>query len=159
METEAYVGAHDPASHAAERIGRTARNSSMFEAGGVAYVYLIYGIHWCLNVVAGREGEGTGVLIRALDPLVGLDVMAARRGRSEHLCSGPGRLGQALGVTGKLDGHRLDRPPLQLLPGWPVPPSAIGVSPRIGIRLAADWPLRFYLRDHPSVSKTRGIAP
>jgi DNA-3-methyladenine glycosylase len=153
VETEAYVGPHDPASHAAARIGKTARNATMFQAGGAAYVYLSYGIHWCLNVVTGREGEGTGVLIRALDPLEGTDVMAERRGRADQLCSGPGRLGQALGITGDLDGHRLEHPPLRLLPGWTLPSSAIAVSPRIGIRLAADWPLRFHIRGHPSVSK------
>lgn len=156
VETEAYVGPHDPASHAADRIGRTRRNATMFEAAGAAYVYLIYGMHWCLNVVTGSEGEGAAVLVRALDPLAGVDVMAARRGRSDALCSGPGRLCEALGVTGGLDGHPLSTPPLELLPGWAIAPSEIGVSPRIGIRLAKDWPLRFFLRGHPAVSKARG---
>ncbi len=151
VETEAYVGPRDPASHAAERIGRTARNASMFGEAGLAYVYLIYGIHWCLNVVTGPTDFPAAVLIRALDPLHGQETMAARRGR-RPLTSGPGRLCQALGVTGELDGHELTRAPLSLVPGWPVPRTRVVTTGRIGVRHAADWPLRFHLEDHPAVS-------
>lgn len=151
VEVEAYVGPHDPACHAAERIGRTARNGTMFGPSGRAYVYLSYGIHWCLNVITREEGYPSGVLIRALDPLGGEAVMLRRRER-RPLASGPGRLGQALGLTGALDGHPLDEPPLRLLPGWRVDPGRIHRSPRIGIRKAADWPLRFYVAGNPAVS-------
>lgn len=151
METEAYIGPEDPASHAAARIGRTRRNATMFGRAGLAYVYRIYGMHWCLNVVTGGEGHPAAVLVRALDPLGGIDVMEGRRGR-RPLTSGPARLCQALGVTGDLDGHDLTRSPLWLAPGWPVTPSEISRSERIGIRRAADWPLRFYVTDHPAVS-------
>lgn len=151
VETEAYIGPEDPASHAAARIGRTARNEVMFGRAGLVYVYLIYGMHWCMNVVTGVEGHPSAVLIRALEPLAGLDVMEERRAR-RPLTSGPARLCEALGVTGRLNGHDLAEPPLRLLPGWPVERSRIARSGRIGVRQAADWPLRFYLKDHPDVS-------
>ena len=154
VETEAYVGPDDPASHARKSVGRTERNASMFGPSGRAYVYRSYGIHWCLNVVTGDVGDPVAVLLRALDPMEGSETMARRRGRETDLCSGPGRLSQALGVTGDLDGHDLSRPPLVLQRGWSVDPARIGVSGRIGIRRAVDWPLRFYLRGHPSVSRS-----
>jgi DNA-3-methyladenine glycosylase len=153
VETEAYHGLDDPASHAATRVGRTERNAAMFGPGGRAYVYRIYGMHWCVNVVTGREDEPQAVLLRALDPLVGLDAMAERRGREGALASGPGRLCQALGITGDLYGHDLTRPPLTLRPGWKVPDAEIAVSGRIGVRAAADWPLRFFVRGNSSVSR------
>ena len=156
VETEAYVGPHDPASHAAERIGRTARNESMFGAAGHAYVYRSYGVHWCLNVVTGEEGFPAAVLIRGLELVGGLETAKRRRGGREPLGAGPGRLCQALGVTGSLDGHPLTHPPLELLQGWRVPDDAVAVSGRVGIRRAADWPLRFYLRGHPQVSRGPG---
>ncbi|MFP3948563.1 MAG: DNA-3-methyladenine glycosylase [Longimicrobiales bacterium] len=153
VEAEAYVGPRDPASHARESVGRTARNESMFGAPGIAYVYRSYGIHWCLNVVSGAVDHPVAVLIRALDPVEGREIMEERRGRATDLCSGPGRLTQALGVTGIQDGHDLSKEPLVLRAGWSVPEDRIGVSGRIGIRNAEDWPLRFYLRNHPSVSR------
>jgi len=153
VETEAYLGPQDPASHAAERIGRTRRNQSMFGSPGHAYVYRIYGVHWCLNVVTGDPGFPAAVLIRGVDPVKGVDEMLRRRKGRKPLGAGPGRLAQALGVTGELDGHPLDRPPLQLLNGWRVQDAAVGVSGRVGVRHAPDWPLRFYLRDHPEVSR------
>ena len=156
MEVEAYLGLHDPASHAAERIGRTARNDVMYGRPGLAYVYLIYGMHWCVNVVTGTEGVPSAVLIRALDPLAGEDVMAERRSR-RPLTSGPARLCQALGVTGELNGHDLAHPPLTLAPGWPVDPGRVATSPRIGVTRAADWPLRFYLAGHRAVSGPRSL--
>jgi len=152
VETEAYVGPQDPASHAAARIGKTQRNESMFGPPGRAYVFRIYGAHWCLNVVTGEVGFPAAVLIRALDPLSGVEGMAHRREGRTPLCAGPGRLAQALEVTGELDGHNLRDPPLQLLRGWTVTPSAVMVSGRVGVKSAADWPLRFYLRGHPDVS-------
>lgn len=142
VETEAYVGPHDPASHAWEERGRTRRNRTMFGPPGTAYVYRSYGIHWCLNVVTDREGYPGAVLIRAVEPLEGLEVMLERRGgRERDLTRGPGRLTQALGITGEEDGHPLDRPPLTLHPG--AGPAEVLTGPRIGISRATDWPLRF----------------
>jgi DNA-3-methyladenine glycosylase len=152
VETEAYLGPEDPASHAATRKGRTKRNASMFGPPGHAYVYRSYGMHWCLNVVAGEVGVPSAVLVRALDPTSGAEVMAARRSGRRPLCSGPGRLAEALGISGEMDGHSLSQEPLRLLLGWRVPESEVGISGRIGIRQAADQPLRFFLRGHPEVS-------
>lgn len=153
VEVEAYVGPDDPASHARASVGRTARNESMFGAPGIAYVYRSYGIHWCMNVVTGEVGHPVAVLLRALDPLDGRDVMEERRGRATDLCSGPGRLTEALGITGDEDGHDLSKAPLRLEAGWSVDEDRIGSSGRIGIREATDWPLRFYLRNQPAVSR------
>ena len=159
VEVEAYTGPDDPASHAAARIGRTRRNASMFGPPGTAYVYLSYGVHWCVNVVTGAIDEACAMLLRAVDPIEGLDVMVARRGRERDLTSGPGRLGQAFGITDALDTHDLSSPPLRLLPGWPIPPGSIEVSPRVGISRARDWPLRFSVRGNASVSRARRSAP
>ena len=156
VEVEAYLGLSDPASHAATKYGRTRRNATMFGPAGLAYVYLSYGIHWCLNVVTGQDGEPGAVLIRAVDPTYGLDVMSDRRGRSRDLGSGPGRVGQALGVTGALDGHDFSAPPLTICAGWPVALSSVGISPRIGITRAKERPLRFYVLGNPCVSRSRG---
>lgn len=152
VEVEAYPGPHDPASHAAARIGRTDRNDPMFGPAGTLYVYRIYGMHWCLNVVTGSVGEPAAVLVRALEPLSGEGTMARRRGGAAILASGPGRLCQALGVDGTLNRHDLRTPPLQLVSGPPVPDHHVATSGRIGIREARDWPLRFWLRDDPHVS-------
>jgi DNA-3-methyladenine glycosylase len=147
VETEAYTGPDDPACHAAERVGRTARNQSMFGPPGTAYVFLSYGIHWCINAVTDRTGYPAAVLIRALEPVHGIEIMRARRGvRDRDLARGPGRLAAALEVTGGLDGHRLDTPPITFHDGPPVDPERIRAGPRIGITRAADWPLRFTLR-------------
>jgi DNA-3-methyladenine glycosylase len=154
VETEAYVGPHDPASHAAARIGRTQRNATMFGPPGHAYVYRSYGIHWCLNVVTEEIGFPAAVLIRALDPTMGADDMRQRRGGAPTpLCAGPGRLTQALGISGELDGHPLGKDPLKLMAGWRVPKADVGISGRIGVRHASDWPLRFYVQRHPDVSR------
>jgi DNA-3-methyladenine glycosylase len=152
VETEAYLGQEDPASHAATRMGKTKRNASMFGPPGHAYVYRSYGTHWCLNVVTGEVGAPSAVLIRALDPMGGVETIEARRGGRRPLCSGPGRLAEALGVSGEMDGHPLSQVPLQLLHGWGVPDSKVGISGRIGIRQAANLPLRFFLLGHPEVS-------
>ncbi|HEU5211080.1 MAG TPA: DNA-3-methyladenine glycosylase [Longimicrobiales bacterium] len=156
VETEAYIGPHDDASHAAERIGRTMRNESMFGPPGIAYVYRIYGVHWCLNVVTDRAEYPAAVLIRALEPIEGLDVMRVRRSvvRTERdLCSGPGKLAQALGITGAQDGHPLDSPPLCILEGARVPARRVVTRTRVGITRAHDLPLRFYERGNPHVSR------
>lgn len=160
VETEAYLGAPDPASHAAERIGRTARNESMFGPAGIAYVYFIYGMHWCLNAVTGEPDVANAVLLRALEPLDGMDAMRERRSvrsgkapMDRDLMRGPARLTEALGITGALDGHDLARPPLIIARGESFAEPRIGAGPRIGITRAADWPLRFFLRDCPWVSR------
>ena len=155
VEAEAYVGPHDPASHAAERTGQTDRNASMFGPAGTLYVYLSYGMHVCANVVTGRQGYPAAVLIRALEPLEGVEEMARRRGRSTDLCSGPGRLCQALGIRLGDDGTRLDGGPVQLGRGTAPAPDEIGVSPRIGISRGTELPLRFFVRDHPDVKPPR----
>ncbi len=153
VETEAYLGPQDPASHAADATGRTRRNASMFGRPGTAYVYRSYGIHWCLNVVTGPEGFPAAVLLRGMDPVRGLSVARERRGGREPLCAGPGRLSQALALSGDQDGHPLGSPPLELLEGWHIPEAAVGRSGRIGISRARDWPLRFFLKGHPQVSR------
>jgi DNA-3-methyladenine glycosylase len=152
-ETEAYGGPDDPASHASTRSGVTERNRAMFGPPGRAYVYLSHGVHWCLNVVTCAEGSGAAVLFRGATPIVGLDTMHARRSGRTPLCTGPGRLAQALGVTGALYGHALERAPLVLLPGWHVPDEGIGASGRIGVGVAAERPWRFYVRGAPGVSR------
>ncbi len=160
VETEAYLGAADDASHAAARIGRTQRNASMFGPGGIAYVYRSYGVHWCLNVVTGQEGHAAAVLIRAVEPVTGEEAMRLRRRKGRTLPTaalgrGPGNLTAALGITGAQDGHPLDRTPLVLARGMPIDPRAIAVGPRIGITRAVDLPLRFWVRGHPCVSRNR----
>ena len=153
VETEAYGGPEDPASHAAVRAGRTARNAAMFGPAGRVYVYRAYGMHWCANVVTGREGDPQAVLLRGLDPLIGEEEMARRRGRTEALASGPGRLCQALHIGGALYDHDFSCPPLELRRGRTVPEPEVGVSGRVGVRAASDWPLRFFVRGSPGVSR------
>jgi DNA-3-methyladenine glycosylase len=142
VEVEAYSPG-DPASHSFR--GRTARNGSMFGPPGHAYVYRSYGIHWCLNFVCGPEGVATATLIRALEPLHGIETMRARREVQDPklLCSGPGRLCEALGVTGALDGSPLDRPPFELRPA---PEGGdVVVGPRIGLTKGVESPWRYGL--------------
>lgn len=155
VETEAYTGLEDPASHAHASKRRTPRNDAMFSACGTLYVYISYGIHHCINVVTGKEGDPAAVLIRALEPVSGLDVMAARRGRERDLCNGPGRLAQALGITIQHNYHDLAGPPIQLQPGEPLPDAEVGTSGRIGVSRAADWPLRFFVKGHSAVKPPR----
>jgi DNA-3-methyladenine glycosylase len=140
VEVEAY-DQEDPASHGYR--GRTPRNAAMFGPPGHAYVYRSYGIHWCLNLVCEGEGIASAVLLRALEPTRGLDVMRERRGLDDPrlLCSGPGRLCQALGVTREHDGLPLDRPPFELLE--PDGDVDVVAGPRIGITRAADLPWRY----------------
>jgi len=140
VEVEAYDH-EDPASHGFR--GRTDRNASMFGPPGHAYVYRSYGIHWCLNLVCEEVGVANAVLLRALEPTRGLEQMRARRGLEDErlLCSGPGRLCQALGVTREHDGLPLDRPPFDLLAGDS--PVDVVNGPRIGITRAAELPWRY----------------
>ncbi len=147
VETEAY-DREDPASHSFA--GPTVRNAAMFGPPGRVYVYRSYGIHWCLNLVCREEGHGAAVLIRALEPLAGIETMLARRGvrgaslqDPRLLCSGPGRVGQALAVRPEQNGMLLDAPPFDLRAG--PAPDAILVGPRIGISKAIDKPWRFGL--------------
>jgi DNA-3-methyladenine glycosylase len=155
VETEAYVGPHDPACHAV--FGNTPRTKSLFAPAGTSYVYLIYGMYWCFNAVTREEGFGSAVLVRALEPLGGEPLMHARRPRvkSRHdLTNGPGKLCLALGIDSAHDGLTLDEPPLRILSGQGVPDDEVLVSPRIGITKAADWPLRFFIAGNSFVSKT-----
>ena len=150
VETEAY-DREDPASHS--HAGPTARNQAMFGPPGRAYVYRSYGIHWCLNFVCRETGHGAGVLIRAIEPLWGLDRMRARRGLDDErlLCAGPGRVGQALAITHDLNGLRLDRAPFQVRATRHPPPVVVG--PRIGISKAAEVPWRFGLAGSKFLSR------
>jgi DNA-3-methyladenine glycosylase len=139
VEVEAYDH-EDPAAHGFS--GRTDRNASMFGPPGHSYVYRSYGIHWCLNLVCEDEGVASAILIRALEPTQRLEVMAERRGTEEPrlLAAGPGRLCQALGITGEHDGSPLDRPPFELREGGDV---RVERGPRVGITKAADRPWRY----------------
>jgi DNA-3-methyladenine glycosylase len=150
VEVEAYDH-EDPAAHGYG--GRTARNASMFGPPGHAYVYRSYGIHWCLNLVCEDEGTASAVLLRALEPTCGLDVMRARRGVDDPrlLCSGPGRLCQALGVTREHDGLPLDSPPFRLKAREE--PVEVVAGARVGITRAADVPWRYALAGSRYVSR------
>jgi DNA-3-methyladenine glycosylase len=163
VEVEAYRGAEDPASHAFK--GATRRNATMFAKPGLLYVYFTYGMHHCCNVVCWPEGRAGAVLVRALAPLAGLDEMRKRRGalRDRQLCSGPGRLCQALGIDRAVDGADLlsGSGPLALLDdGTPPPPDeGLGVSPRIGIGLSgatALAPWRFFVAGDENLSRQPG---
>ena len=154
VEVEAYVGPHDPACHAYGH-RRTARTEPLYGPPGTAYVYFTYGMHWCLNAVTETQGFPAAVLIRALEPLKGIDTMRRRRGKKEPLCAGPARLCEALGVTGALNGVSLQRGRLRIEDGTRPRKQDIVAGPRIGITQATDWPLRFYLKDSPWVSACR----
>lgn len=150
VETEAYVQG-DPACHASR--GKTRRNSSMFAPAGRGYVYQIYGIHYCFNVVSGQEGVGEAVLIRALEPLAGIPLMQERRGTRplSLLCSGPARLCQALAITTAQDGVDLLGDEIFLLAGEAATRAII--TTRIGISQGKELPYRFYIADNPHVSR------
>jgi len=150
VEVEAYHHT-DPAAHSYR--GRTERNAVMFGPPGYLYVYRSYGIHWCANVVCEADGSASAVLLRALEPTQGLDVMRRRRGVSEArlLCSGPARLCQALGITDAHNGAALDRAPFSLYARAATPEIVIG--PRIGITKAAEVPWRYGLKGSRFLSK------
>ena len=157
VEAEAYVGAIDKACHAYRN--RSERTEIMYHDGGYAYVYFIYGMHHCFNVVTGPEGEGNAVLIRALEPVIGLKLMQRRRNTKslQNLCSGPGKVCLALDVTKNeygLDLCNADSP-LHLIQYRHIPDAKIVASPRINVAYAeeaAAWPWRFYVKENPYVS-------
>ena len=161
VEVEAYLGAEDRAAHT---FGgrRTARNDAMWRGGGHAYVYFVYGMHFCVNVVCGPPGSGTAVLVRALAPTEGIGAMFTRRPAARSaadLCRGPARLTQALAIDRALDGADLVEGGalfIERIRSRPLPPAQIAATPRIGVDYAGAWarrPLRFVVRDDPCVSR------
>ena len=160
VETEAYLGPHDAACHATA--GRTPRTWHLFGAPGIAYVYRIYGIHWCVNAVTREEGFGSAVLVRAIEPIEGLALMRRRRGErvpDRDLANGPGKLCAALGIDRTHDGMPLTGgSAITILHGAPVPDTRVMVGPRIGITKAAELPLRFWEEGAPVV-KPRTAVP
>jgi len=156
VETEAYLGEHDLACHAV--VGRTARTAHLYGPPGIAYVYFIYGMYWCFNAVTRAEGLPSAVLVRALEPLDGIDLMRKRRPRAKHtgeLTNGPGKLCAALGITGTMNGLTLLRKPIVIREGEQVAEGDIEITTRIGIapERSADWPLRWIVKDNRFVSK------
>ena len=161
VETEAYLGANDAASHARGGL-RSTRNASMYLQGGHAYVYFTYGMHWCMNVVTQEDGVAEAVLLRAAEPLAGIDEMRELRAKARRdidLMSGPGKICMAMAIDRALDGERLDGSRLYITSrDIDVLADDIVVSPRVGIDNsgeAAHWPLRFYLRGNANVSRPR----
>lgn len=155
VETEAYLGPHDPACHASA--GLTRRNRHLHGPPGTVYVYFIYGVHWCVNAVTREAGHGSAVLIRAVEPVAGLPLMRRRRGdvRDRDLANGPGKLCQALGIEGRHDGTSLERGPVRIRTWDAVPAHEMLVTPRIGLSKAAEWPLRFVDATSDGASRTR----
>ncbi|HWH33918.1 MAG TPA: DNA-3-methyladenine glycosylase [Acidimicrobiales bacterium] len=158
VETEAYCGSGDPASHAFR--GPTRRNATMFGPPGHLYVYFSYGMHWCANAVCGEEGEGVAVLLRGLRPLAGLEQMWARRPaarRERDLCAGPARLCQALGLDRAHDGADLvtGAGGVTIVDEGPGPPADVVCTTRVGISVAVDEPWRWYVAGESAVSSRR----
>lgn len=154
VETEAYLGPDDPACHAWK--GRRSPSvESLYGPPGTSYVYFTYGMHWCLNAVTRREGFPAAVLIRALEPVSGLEIMRRRRGgvADRRLCAGPAMLCEALGVTGKEDGLRLYEGRLVIAADPAGRRLPVSVGPRVGISRAVDWPLRFWVTGSSWVSR------
>lgn len=155
VETEAYLGPHDPACHAVA--GRTARTEHLHGPAGQAYVYRIYGMHWCLNAVTLPDGIGSAVLLRAVEPIGDLAPLRVRRPaarRDRDLTNGPGKLCAAYDISRIADGTSLQTGVVQIHRADSVPDAEVHVSPRIGITRAADWPLRFLVAGNPYVSAT-----
>lgn len=156
VETEAYLGEHDLACHAAA--GRTARTEALYGPPGTSYVYFIYGMYWCFNAVTREVDLPSAVLVRALEPLEGIALMHKRRPRIKRdvdLTNGPGKLCTALGIDGSMSGKSLQRKPLRIREGNPVPDDKVEVTPRIGITKCADWPLRWIVRGNRFVSRAK----
>jgi DNA-3-methyladenine glycosylase len=154
VETEAYLGEHDDACHAA--VGRTARTAPLYGRPGTAYVYFIYGMYWCFNAVTREEGFPSAVLVRAVEPLEGIELMRERRPRvrkSVELTNGPGKLCIALGIERRHNRANLQKGPLLIREGTPIPDSDVEVTARIGISKAVDWPLRWYVKGNEYVSQ------
>jgi DNA-3-methyladenine glycosylase len=155
VETDAYLGPHDPACHAVA--GLTSRTQHLFGPPAMSYVYLIYGMYWCFNAVTRESGHGSAVLVRAVEPMDGIDLMRRRRPRVKRdrdLTNGPGKLCLAMGIAGAMNGRSLRDGPIVIRTGAPVPDADVEVTPRIGITRAAEWPLRYLVRDNPFVSAT-----
>jgi DNA-3-methyladenine glycosylase len=160
VETEAYLGEHDLACHAVA--GRTSRTAPLYGPPGIAYVYLIYGMYWCFNAVTRAEHEPSAVLVRAIEPLCGIDLMRRRRPkvrRDGDLTNGPGKLCLALGIDASHNRKPLDRGPLVVRAGDAILDRDVTVTPRIGITQSADWPLRWFVTNNPYVSKTPAHFP
>lgn len=155
VETEGYLGARDLASHA--RFGPTRRGQVLFGPPGRAYVYFVYGMHNMFNVVVEPEGRAGAVLVRALEPVEGLDLMSSRRPEAgpRELCRGPGRLCRALGITLDHNGLDLAEGPLAICKGSPLADVRVEATPRIGVSGSAEEPYRFLVKDNPYVSGSR----
>ena len=157
-EVEAYAGPADPASHAFR--GRTPRTAVMFGPAGFLYVYFVYGMHWCCNVVCGPDGDASAVLLRAGRVTAGAELARSRRPSARadaELARGPARLTAALGITGSGTGADLLDPasPIRLLAGAPVPDAAVRTGPRVGVAVAAEVPWRLWVDGDPAVSPYR----
>ncbi len=160
VEVEAYLGGADPASHAYR--GVTKRNAVMFEGGGSCYVYLSYGLNYCMNVSTRGPGIGEAVLFRAARPIFGIDSIRKRRALIKTdfgLLNGPGKLTKGLGIDLTYNGFTFDRPDFKIVDlGTRVPAKLISESPRIGISKAAEKPWRFFLKDSPWVSRSSSVS-
>jgi len=160
VETEAYLGEHDLACHAAA--GLTRRTAPLYGPPGIAYVYFIYGVHWCFNAVTREEGLPSAVLVRAVEPVAGIPLMRARRpaARKDYdLTNGPGKLCAALGIDVRHNALPLQRAPITIREGKRVSDGEVAITPRIGIRESAEWPLRWIVEDSPWVSRTPPAFP
>ena len=153
VETEAYLFKNDPACHAHK--GQTKRNAPMFGQAGTSYVYLIYGMYYCFNVVSAKKGIGEAVLIRALEPLEGKDIMFSRRGvkKEKDLCSGPGKLCDALAINKSHNELCLRKSVLRIKDAPDIKKFKIYQTTRIGINVGKDLPLRYYIKDNSFISK------
>ncbi|MGB9697061.1 MAG: DNA-3-methyladenine glycosylase [Ignavibacteria bacterium] len=154
VETEAYIGEHDPACHAYRRF--TNRSATLYENGGTIYVYFIYGNHYCFNVVTEPKGRGCAVLVRAVEPVEGLDYMIKRRGRTisiHNLTNGPGKMTQAMGIDASFNRKNLFTPSIYIYPPENQPDFEIVTTTRIGINVGKEFPYRFYIKNNPFISR------
>lgn len=154
VETEAYIGDHDPACHAYRRF--TNRSSTLYEEGGTIYVYFIYGNHYCFNVVTEPKGRGCAVLVRAVEPVEGLGYMVKRRGNITsiyNLTNGPGKVTQAMGIDASFNKKNLFTPSIYIYQPENQPDFEIVTTTRIGINVGKELPYRFYIKNNPFVSR------